>query len=156
MSKMIFNLGILYTTIAVIQPNEYLNDWNDVHISQGFSWRETSVSFGTLTDAPECEVSVCAPSEFNIDEKAIRVIAVPFLIGIKGAAIVSIADSQPIDIEEGMYELIFSAIPAEKNNGVDRYDFVFLKNEKPVARIIKADDELNPPKDLLMEAHPAI
>lgn len=156
MSEILFRLGILYTTIAVIHPNENLNDWNDVHVNQGFSWRATSVSFGTLSDEPECEVSVSVSDKININKNAIRVITVPFFVGLDGIEVISIADSQPIDIEEGVYELVFSAIPASENNGIDKYEFVFVKNNKPTPKIIKADEGLNPPEELLMKANPAI
>jgi len=53
-----FELGILYTTIAVMQPGEDFNDWNNTHVNQGFSWRPMSVSFGTLSDRPLCQVVV--------------------------------------------------------------------------------------------------
>ena len=156
MSEIMFKLGILYTTIAVIQPNENLNDWNDIHVNQGFSWRSTSVSFGTLSDEPECEVSVSICDKVTINENAIRVITVPFLVGLDGIEVISIADSQPIDIEEGMYELVFSSIPAVKNNGIDKYEFTFVKNNNLTPKIIKIDEGLNPPEKLLMEVYPAI
>jgi len=156
MSEIMFKLGILYSTIAVIQPKENLNDWNDIHVNQGFSWRVTSVSFGTLSDEPECEVNVNISDKVIINENAIRVIAVPFLVGSDGIEVISIADSQPIDIEEGMYELVFSSIPATENNGIDKYEFIFIKNNNPIPKIIKADEGINPPEELLMEAYPAI
>lgn len=156
MSEIVFKLGILYTTIAVIQPKEKLNDWNDIHVNQGFSWRATSVSFGTLSDESECEVSVSVSDEVTINENAIRVITVPFLVGLDGVEVISIADSQQIDIEKGMYELVFSSIQAADNNGIDKYEFIFIKNNNPTPKIIKTDGGLNPPEELLMEAYPAI
>ena len=150
-----FKLGILYNTISVLQPNELFNDWSETHVDQGFSWRSTSVSFGTLSDIAECEVQVSIDNTITLDENAIRIIAVPFEVGTDGAEIASIADSQIIEIPKGKYELIFSAIPADLNLGIERYDFKFVERETEIARIIRADDELSPPEVLLMEAEPA-
>ena len=55
-----------------------------------------------------------------------------------------------------MYELVFSSILAVENNGIDKYELIFIKNNNPTQKIIKADKALNQPEELLMEAHPAI
>jgi hypothetical protein len=150
-----FRLGILYTTIAVIQPNEDFNDWNDTHINQGFSWRPASVSFGTLNDNPECEVIVKTGNILEENSTAIRSIVVPFTVGLDGIEIASIADSQPLELPEGHYQLVFNAI-SNKQDSLDTYEFIFIKSQNPSARILKADEQLSPPEVLLMDASPAI
>jgi hypothetical protein len=150
-----FQIEILYSTIALIQPNEDLNDWTDTHYKQGFSWRPTSVSFGTLDDSSKCEVTVKIADTFKDNDKAIRTIIVPFIIDNEGIEVVSILDSQPLDLPQGKYEVDFNAIP--KSEGLlDTYEFIFIKCENPSARVLKADEQLSPPESLLMEAFPAI
>jgi len=114
------------------------------------------VSFGTLTDEPTCEVFVHISNTVEPRSKAKRAIVVPFEVGSDGIEIVSIADGKAIDIDEGTYELVFSAIPSSENNGIDMYEFAFVKSENPQARILIADVELNPPEELLMVAKSAI
>lgn len=151
-----FRLGILYSTIAVLQPNEDFNDWNDTHVGQGFSWRATSVSFGTLSDEPESNIIVKTSSNIEASENAERIIIVPFIVGKDGVEIASVADSQQLDITEGSYELMFSAFKKANEESIETYEFVFIKSENPKARILKADKQLNPPEKLLMVANPAI
>lgn len=153
--KVNFQLDILYTTIAVIQPNENFNVWNDTHYKQGFSWRPTSVSFGTLDDSPECEVFVKTDNALEENYEAIRTIVVPFIVGLNGIEIASIADFKPLEIPLGKYELVFNAIPKTQSS-LPTYEFIFIKNDNPSARVIKADDQLSLPENLLMEAFPAI
>ncbi|MBD3918480.1 hypothetical protein H8B09_06915 [Paenibacillus sp. PR3] len=150
-----FRLGILYTTIAVILPHEDFNDWNETHYNQGFAWRATSVSFGTLTDEPECKVVVKISDTIELNENASRIIRLPFEVGTSGIEIASIADRKGVNLHEGTYQLIFSAIPGD-NNSLDTYEFVFIQSDAPRAEIIKADDQLSPPVELLMEAKPAV
>jgi Competence protein J (ComJ). len=150
-----FRLGILYSTIAVKLPNEALNDWNETHYNQGFAWRSTSVSFGTLSDEPECKVLVKAADTFDQNDNACRMIRLPFEVGSSGVEIASIADRKRIELQEGTYQLIFSAIPGDGGT-LDAYEFVFIKSDAPQAEIMKADDQLSPPLELLMEAQPAV
>lgn len=155
MGKAEFQLGILYTTIAIMQPGEEFNDWNNTHVSQGFSWRPTSISFGTLSDRPLCNVVVQTTDDFVVKDSAVRVISVPFRVGKGGVEIASIADSKLIGIPEGEYELIFSVYIASNDSELETYEFTFIRNENSTPRILKADEQLSPPEQLLMEAHPA-
>lgn len=150
-----FRLGILYTTIAVMQPNEDFNDWNETHYNQGFAWRSTSVSFGTLTDEPECKVIVKILDTLELNENASRVIRLPFEVGTSGVEIASIADRKEINLQEGTYQLLFNASPGDGDT-LDTYEFVFIKSDAPQSAIMKADDQLSPPAELLMEAKPAV
>ena len=58
-----------------------------------------------------------------------------------------------IDMPEGNYEILFTA---KSTNTTEHYTFSFIESENPTPRVLKADDELCLPKDLLMEANPAI
>jgi hypothetical protein len=156
MNEITLEIDIFYSQLAVFQyglDNPY-NDWNDIHINQGFAWREGSVSFGTLFYDEECKITVRVTDKQQVDDDVIRAITVPFYIGNKGFEVGSVMRTTAFDFEEGMYELLFTIKRLE--NGSGHYSFDFIKNNNPKANIIKADEELNPPSVLLMKAEPAI
>lgn len=156
MCEITFESDIFYSQLAVFQyglENPF-NDWNDTHINQGFAWRKGSVSFGTLSDDEECKITVRVTDKKEVDNDVIRAIVVPFQIGDKGIEIGSVMEAIAIDIEEGIYELLFTIERLE--NGLGHYSFNLIKNNNPKANIIKADEELNLPLALLMKAEPAI
>jgi hypothetical protein len=72
-----------------------------------------------------------------VDTNVIRAIAVPFYIGKKGIEVGSVIETKAIDIEEGMYELLFTVKRLE--NGLGDYSFIFIKNNNPRANIIRWD-----------------
>lgn len=90
----------------------------------------------------------------EVDTNVIRAITVPFYISNLGIEVGSIMETQAIEIDEGMYELLFMVKRLE--NGLGHYSFSFIENDNPIAKIIKADEELNPPSVLVMNAEPAI
>lgn len=156
MNEVTFESDIFYSKIAVFQyglENPF-NDWNDTHVNQGFAWRKGSVSFRTITDDEECKISVRVTDKKEVDRDATRAITVPFYISHKGIEVGSIMETKAIDIEEGMYGLLFTV--QRLGNGLDHYSYAFIKNDNPMAKIIKADEELNPPSVLEMNAEPAI
>ncbi|SDN65280.1 Competence protein J (ComJ) [Bacillus sp. OK048] len=156
MNEITFKSDIFYSQLAIFQyglENPF-NDWNDIHINQGFAWREGSVSFGTLSDDEECKITVRVTDKKEVDTDVIRAIVVPFHIGNKGIEVGSVMETTAIDFEEGMYELLFTVKRLE--NGLGHYSFNFIKNNNPKANIIKADEELNPPSVLVMKTEPAI
>jgi hypothetical protein len=156
MTEITFEIDIFYSQLAVFQyglENPF-NEWNDIHIKQGFAWREGSVSFGTLSNDVECKITVRVTDKKEVDTNVIRAIAVPCQIGNKGIEVGSVMETKAINIEEGMYELLFTVKRLE--NGLGDYSFIFIKSNNPKANIIKADDELNPPSVIVMNAKPAI
>jgi hypothetical protein len=157
MNEITFKTDIYYSQLSVFQNGleNPFNDWNDTHINQGFSWRDGSVSFGTLSDDEECEITVRVTESLAIDtDDVIRAILVPFYIGNNGIEVGSVMETIVIDIEEGNYGLLFTV--KRTVNGLTNYSFDFIKSDNFKANIILADDELNPPAVLLMEAEPAI
>ncbi|MBP3951783.1 competence protein ComJ [Bacillus suaedae] len=156
MSEITFKSDIFYSQLAVFQHGleHPFNDWNDTHVNQGFAWREGSVSFGTLSYDEECKITVRVTDKNEVDTNVIRAITVPFYISNIGIEVGSIMETKAIEIDEGMYELLFTVKRLE--NGLGHYSFAFIKNDNPIAKIIKADEELNPPSVLVMNAEPAI
>ncbi|AYC29983.1 competence protein ComJ [Paenisporosarcina cavernae] len=154
MSEFSFESEIFYSQIALFQYglDNPFNDWNDTHVNQGFSWREGSVSFGTLSSDGECKITVKLSKKIELDGDIIRAIVVPFKVDKGGIEIGSVMETVAIDIPEGNYEVLFTA----KNvNSTECYTFSFIESENPVAKILKADEELNLPDNLLMEANTA-
>jgi hypothetical protein len=147
-----FNLEFSYSQISVFQTNmiDPFNNWNDVHVLQGFSWRPNSVSFKTLSEYGDAEITIELSDSIKISDGAIRSILVPFTVE-EEIEIASITDSVVIEIPKGEYGLIFNAIPSTSNNS-ERYELIFVKSTFPEAKILIQDDELSPPSPLLMEA----
>ncbi|WP_257958653.1 competence protein ComJ [Bacillus sp. V3-13] len=136
------------------------SDWTDAHLDQGFVWRQGSVSFGALSDF-HCEVEVALGGKAAASDQAVRSIAVPFTVGNNGVTIASILSNElNFAIPAGTYELLFEAIPLEEptENGLFkvRYIFKFVASDNPKARILKHDEELSPPDQLVMTGEAAI
>lgn len=155
MQKVAFDLEILYSQIAVFSQGmvDPFNDWNDVHVSQGFSWRPGSVSFGTFNDSGKCKINVSMADQITPIEEASRIIIVPFEVTNNGVEVASIIESINVHVPNGIYELAFSGI---SQNDVDVYNLVFVRSSSPKARILLVDEDLSPPKVLLMDANPAV
>lgn len=155
MAEYTFECEIYYSQIALFQYglDNPFNNWNDTHVNQGFTWREGSVSFGTLANEVNCKVTIKLSDKIEIDDNAIRALVVPFEVKNDGIEVGSIIETVGIDIPEGKYELLFFA---NVEGGTEHYTFVFAKNDNPIARALKVDDELSMPDNLLMQANPAI
>lgn len=156
MKEVTFKLNIVYSQIAVFQcgmENPY-NDWNDIHVKQGFAWRKGSVAFGTLSDNVESKISIKVSDSIELDKGTIRAIVVPFEIEKMGIELGSIIETIEIEINKGMYELLFKV--KVDDSGQELYSFVFVKNDNPIPRILIADEGLEVPKDLLMHAEVAL
>lgn len=155
-------LTINYTTLTLCQANmdAPFNDWTATHVNQGFSWRPGSVSFGTMdTDAATAAVLTELCPSYTPVPQALRIIKVPFAVGKQGVEITSpISDSLMIPIPEGLYALFFAIEPDETGKPVQpwKYHLVFVPAREPApVEFIRADSELAPPQQLLMDAKPA-
>lgn len=156
---------ILYATLAVYQGGllQPFNDWTPQHVRQGFSWRSGSVSFQTLdTENITDLVVVDVQDTYTPPSAARRIIKVPFEVGDTGMEVTSpVMDAWPIPIPKGRYDLFYAIEPAdtEKQDGQGEawsYHLTLVPTSQPgTAEIIRADNELEPPGELLMEARPA-
>ena len=144
-----------HSQIAVFQSGieNPFNDWEDVHVNQGFAWRPGSVSFATLEEGGTIDVEVLARKAWSEDSRAVRVIRVPFLVSAMGVEIASIIKGQTIDIPSGRHSLYYET---GKEDDYLWCRFTFVQDKQSVPEIIKADSGLKPPKRLSMEARPAI
>jgi len=144
-----------HSQIAVFQiglENPF-NDWEDIHVEQGFAWRPGSVSFSTLDEGGILDIEVLVKKVWREGVAAIRVIRVPFVVSATGVEIASIISGQTVDIQPGRYSIYY-----ETGKKDDSYWclFTFVPDDYPIPEIIRADSGLKPPKALFMEARPAL
>jgi hypothetical protein len=152
-----FTLEVSYTQATVFGSDlaEPFNDWSDTHVSQGFAWRQGSVSFKTLKSAGQMRVLISTgkPPDFSATS-AIRIITVPFSVGASGdIEVATIAQSQPLSLSPGDYSLTFE-------HGLDSEGMWCVLHFEPASesvrpRIVRADSDLSPKATLLMKASPA-
>jgi hypothetical protein len=79
---------VSYNQICVFDASwdKPFNDWSNLHVQQGFSWRAGSVSFGAIENV-ETEVEVVQRDSFSLDSNSIRAIAVPFAVPAHGSVV---------------------------------------------------------------------
>jgi hypothetical protein len=149
-----FDIAITYSQISIFNSNleNPFNDWEDEQVAQGFSWREQSVSFKTLTSDEVVRVELNVVEQFRPSEKSLRTISVPFTCNQNGAIeISSITDSQPISLEPGEYQLVFEA-------GLEPSHWCrisLIANGDLDPKILVADSEITPSNQLVMGARSA-
>jgi hypothetical protein len=88
------------------------NDWEDVHIAQGFAWRHGSVSF-LVSDQGTHEIEFDLRHDCGeVEDLAVTVIEVPFEV-FEGGAIEygGISDLRETLVPQGNYSLRFEEIP---------------------------------------------
>ena len=143
-----FVIEISYNQLAIFPSslNDPFNDWTDVHISQGFTWRNNSVSFEILENGP-LEIKIVNTKSFNENVNSIRIIRVPFTVNENNIEIASISDSKIIILEKSEYSIYFSLLPNNK------CEICFIK-EKEKPKIFKMIDKPIPEK-LLMSSNSA-
>ena len=172
------SLPIDYKSLIVHQrglPFPY-NRPTEAHIRQGFTWRPGSVTFRTLDPEELLEESVLVDTDQSetvaLPPAAVRIIRVPFDIGADGIEVTSpIGIAWSIDLPPGHYALYFAVEPDEaitraiaqgewKDPLIQAawiYHLTFLPESSPVQpAILRADDQLEPPEHLVMEAEPAV
>ncbi|MEP7455226.1 competence protein ComJ [Phyllobacterium sp. SB3] len=155
-----FPLTISYAQIAVFDPDleNPFNDWNDRQYTQGFSWREGSVSFA-VPDGDTAFVEVLTENERSeLSGEPSRVILVPFEIPQNQVVIASIMDERPTVLGAGKYQLTFELLEGGVQGG-ETYEklvrLTFVKSDAPVFEIKVADAEMNVDLPLDKNAAPA-
>ena len=150
-----FELVILYRQIAVFQGGleNPFNDWNDQQWFQGFSWRFESVSFVMPDDDVKAKIYLCVSSQLELRSDAIRTIEVPFtVLENEVIEIASITQGELFKIKRGSYSLLFET-------GFDDEDvmwrqFSFRECDNPIAKILRADEEMRYTDELCLSAEP--
>jgi hypothetical protein len=145
-----FELNIIYSQLAVFNSNldDPFNDWSKAHVSQGFSWREGSVSFKTIESDGVVHVDFEVKEQFVLDPNSIRAISVPFQCIGGEIEIAAIAESQPLPLADGSYQLIFECGSQPEN--WCRITMISDGDLEP--RILVADQVISPNYPLVMGA----
>ena len=157
MAKLDFDLDVLYSQLCVFDSNlqEPFNDWEEHHVSQGFAWREGSVSFRTIMEDGTHSVQLHINEPLGDDSNACRIIQVPFMVPENGdVEVASISDSFGFNVPKGVYSLrIFFFEPQE---GQPAKVNIYLNKGESTFEIIRADEELSISGDLVVGAIPAV
>lgn len=132
-------------------------DWTPGHTDQGFARRESTVCFRTLLEFGNALVRVYLGSYIQ-SEGDERVIAVPF-DSPTGKVLIEGPDDAPgshsVLLEPSPYQLFAS----QRATGEERelISIYFRKLDEPLSHseILVADEELNPPEQLLEDAEVA-
>jgi hypothetical protein len=158
MAPIEFPIMVSYSQVAVFDHSLKcpFNEWTDRHVAQGFSWRPGSVAFRTIKEGGQHLVTVKVEvNEVELAPDVIRAIDVPFEVPSDGAVeIGSISDALSLELPPGIYQLRFECYGCA-NNANPRVHFLFCRNDNPVFRLVCADSDLHPDKDLVLTALPA-
>lgn len=155
-----FPLTVSYAQIAVFDPDleNPFNDWNDRQYTQGFSWREGSVSFA-VPDGNAVFVEMLTEKETShLSGEPTRVILVPFDIPEDKVVIGSIMDERTTVLGAGKYQLTFELLEGGIEDGETYEKFIrltFAKSVAPLFEIKLADAEMNVDLPLDKNAVPA-
>ena len=129
-------------------------NWTDDHVSQGFGWRECSVSFMTLEEAGRAEIMLKVEPYFQPRKDAIRTIKVPFAVPEHGRiGVGSITEEFEVQLPEGHYSLYYEAGYGKEEMWID---FTFVPDDSNEAEVLVCDSGLHPNYPLTMTAEPAI
>lgn len=158
MAPIEFPIMVSYSQVAVFDHSlkRPFNEWTDRHIAQGFSWRPGSVAFRTIKEAGQHLVTVKVDAnEIEPPPEAIRAIDVPFEVPPNGAVeIGSISDSLSFELPPGVYQLRFECYGCA-NSPTPRVRILLRRDDNPVFRLVRADSDLQPSKDLVLTAFAA-
>lgn len=152
-----FEISISYGQICVFiagMSNPF-NDWRESHASQGFAWREGSVSFKTLDQAGVTQVFAEVTQWRAPRVDAVRVIVVPFTVPAEQSIeVASIADSRVLNLQPGNYKLVFEH--GQDDTGKMWCHFLFERvNTRVLPQVLRADESLKVPSSIVMDAEPA-
>jgi hypothetical protein len=145
-------IDISYLQVAVFQAGleAPYNEWQQVHTDQGFSWRPESVSFRALEDG-KATTNVKIVEELSLRPEALRAIMVPFTVPPSGLIeIGSVIETQTTEIEPGSYNLVYQTGFDEQGRMWCEFDF--SEAREPTFAILRADEELKIPVELLLSA----
>ena len=131
------------------------NDWEERHVSQGFSWRRGSVSFRTLKEGGTHDIEIIVVDKIgSISPDAVRVIEVPFDVQGDGSVeIASIGDGKSLILPVGEFLLRCEMFDSSREPFIVR--MTLSTGDDPKFKISVADSELSTDEPLLMTANAA-
>ena len=156
--KATVNIEVSYSQLAVFSATlkQPFNDWSDQHVAQGFSWRPGSVSFRSAAESGPHSVEIIVVDNAGaIENDALRVIEVPFEIPSDGEIeIGSISCTAVMSFPEGKF-LLRCEFLSQPNTAGQRVRLTFARKDTPRFAIVRADEQLSPPGELVTTAQPA-
>ena len=156
MPKHTVQIYLSYSQLCVFLKTlpQPFNDWSDRNYSQGFSWRPGSVSFRTLLEEGECDLSISVSEPVpSLDEKCMRAIRLPFDVSEGEVEIGSISDSMVLDLSIGQYILQVELLEAEEGKA-QKINIRFNKGETDFL-ILKADETIDILSEMDLNTQPA-
>ena len=152
-----FDIFVSYSQVAVFTAglDAPFNDWEPLHIAQGFAWRPESVSFKTPGEAGVLHCEAAFVIFWQPSPEAQQAIRVPFTVTGGRVEIASISDGAVVELGgAGTLALIFESWMGA--DGDMRARFTFAPQETPVVpAILKTASGQQPSVELLMTARPA-
>ncbi|MCQ8129770.1 competence protein ComJ [Methylomonas rivi] len=132
------------------------NFWTDLHVDQGFTWREGSVGFRTLVESGSHSVQLEFVDIFDeLDSNAVRAFQVPFSIPIDtNIEVASISDSTLLTLPPENYALRCVFYGAQED-GVEFVKLIFCKAKDAIFSVLRADSCLSVPGELVTTAEAA-
>lgn len=156
MASLVLQIYLSYSQICIFLSSlsNPFNDWSDRNFTQGFSWRNGSASFRTLTEEGDHKINLFINEPVpEIDESVVRAIKVPFETSDGNIEIASVSDSTPLEVPPGKYSLQVEFLQFDKG---DRPEINIRFNTGDTEfSILKADEEIVFAEELDLEAVPA-
>ncbi len=127
--------------------------WTDTHVGQGFARRESVVCFSTILEFGNARLSVCL-GPYSKSTNHERVISTPFNAPTGKVLIEGPEESNTnrhIELEPGCYKVTAAQKVVRGDEEIELYFEKVIKPEEH-SMIIIADEELDPPDELLEHA----
>lgn len=152
-----FQLELAWSQISVFDANlnDPFNDWTEQHLSQGFTWRQGSVSFKLPVRSGRIDVVVELIDQIAVSPNAQYAIVVPFITWAGVVEISSITQSELIEVDSGHYALLYQAGFHDDGEPWVALSLMAAGRIPVEPMVLRSDDELHPTEPLLMEAQPA-
>lgn len=128
------------------------NDWDEISIKQGFSYRRDSIGIKTFHEYGK--VKILVSNSIDRNEKAIRIIKFPFLVKNNGIEFSTVTESFIYNLKNGNYEVLIQGW-TEKDH-VDVFHFSFIETDKKTEiEYLRYDPEIEITKNFNLNANPA-
>ncbi len=154
-----FNVGLLEVSYKQISIFIYgldnpFNDWSQINIKQGFTYRSESIGIMTLNDDGPIHVNV--DTSLNIVPESVRILVLPFkIIGENGVEIATLTESSWIDIPDGEYSLIIQLGNDNITGNWCRFSLINANQFDSSPRYLKHDPEISVAEKFDLNAGPA-
>lgn len=152
--KKFANLPVAYAQMVVFDSelDRPFNDWTSEHTDQGFSLRDSSVSFAL--DERVLEVEIFVNEKVFPIESSYKCIRVPLHVnGHSGISIGTLIEQHNVNISSGSYVIVFSAMETKEKN-IDIVNIGIHAGRSHPAVLIN-DGSIVRTSDFVMTADPA-